>query len=176
MTDRTTRRQSIALIALIFFQGISAVFFLGDTISDMLYLGAAAINDLHLQLELMATGGLIVGIAIEIRYLMFLLRRQARFERGMEVASGALNDLIEGYFANWALTAAEQDVAMFAIKGFSIAEIARFRGSQEGTVKTHLNAIYRKAGVAGRGPLVSLLIEDLMSAPLVAKPVPEKAG
>jgi DNA-binding NarL/FixJ family response regulator len=34
-------------------------------------------------------------------------------------------------------------------------------------VKTHLNAIYRKAGVQGRGQLVSVLIEDLLNAPLV---------
>ena len=55
------------------------------------------------------------------------------------------------------------------MKGCSIADIAQMRGSAEGTVKTHLNAIYRKAGVQGRGQLVSVLIEDLMNAPLVEK-------
>ena len=74
----------------------------------------------------------------------------------------------EGRFDR-ALTPAERDVAGFTIKGYSIAEIAQLRGSAEGTVKTHLNAIYRKAGVTGRGQLVSLLVEDLFRAPLLAQ-------
>ena len=41
-------------------------------------------------------------------------------------------------------------MAWFTIKGLSIAEIARLRGTSEGTVKAHSNAIYRKAGVSGR--------------------------
>jgi hypothetical protein len=65
------------------------------------------------------------------------------------------------------LTPSEQDVATFLIKGCDIAEIARLRGSAEGTVKAHLNAIYRKADVSGRAALVSILIEDLMSQPLI---------
>jgi DNA-binding CsgD family transcriptional regulator len=95
------------------------------------------------------------------------LRRQETMARGLGVAAGALSDLMEGYFRDWGLTSAEQDVAAFTIKGYSIAEIAELRGSAEATVKTHLNAIYRKAGVPGRGQLVSLLIEDLMRAPLM---------
>ena len=83
------------------------------------------------------------------------------------MAAGALAELMEDYFRQWALTPSEADVAAFTIKGYSIAEIATLRGSAEGTVKTHLNAIYRKAGVQGRGQLVSLLIEDLLNGPLV---------
>jgi DNA-binding CsgD family transcriptional regulator len=49
----------------------------------------------------------------------------------------------------------------------SISEIAVLRGSREGTIKAHLNAIYRKAGVSGRSQLVSLLVEDLMQEPLI---------
>lgn len=83
--------------------------------------------------------------------------------------------MIEGYYRDWGLTASEQDVAGFTIKGYSIAEIATLRGSAPGTVKTHLNAIYRKAGVAGRGQLVSLLVEDLRRAPLL-EPLPNDAA
>ena len=83
--------------------------------------------------------------------------------------------MIEGYYRDWGLTASEQDVAGFTIKGYSIAEIAILRGSAPGTVKTHLNAIYRKAGVAGREQLVSLLVEDLLRAPLL-EPLPNDAA
>ncbi len=97
-------------------------------------------------------------------------------EKSLGVAAGALAELMEDYFREWGLTPSEQDVAAFTIKGYAIAEIAEMRGSAEGTVKTHLNAIYRKAGVPGRGQLVSLLIEDLLNSPLVPLPGAEKAA
>ena len=68
---------------------------------------------------------------------------------------------------SWSLTPAEQDVANFTVKGYSISEIAQMRTSAEATIKTHRNAIWRKAGLAGRGQPVSLLIEDLLHAPII---------
>ena len=56
--------------------------------------------------------------------------------------------------------------------------IAELRGSAEGTIKTHLNAIYRKSGVSGRAQLVSVLVEDLLHAPLLTggnTPVPQRS-
>lgn len=75
--------------------------------------------------------------------------------------------MVEGYFRNWGLTPAEQGVAGFAIKGYSNAEIAALRGFAEGTVTTQMNAVFRRASVAGRAQLVSLLVEDLFRALLV---------
>ncbi len=161
------KKQNIVLLVLILFQLISTVIIARDTIRDLGILGIAGFTDSHLLPEILATVGLIIGIGIGLIYLTHLLRRQARFERGIGVAAGALNDLMEGYYAAWKLTVAEQDVATFTFKGYSISEIAGFRGSREGTIKAHLNAIYRKAGVSGRAALVSLLIEDLMSQPLI---------
>jgi DNA-binding CsgD family transcriptional regulator len=71
-------------------------------------------------------------------------------------------ELLADRFADWGLTPAERDVALFAIKGMSTAEIAALRNTSEGTVKAQTNAIYRKAGVTGRPQLLSLFIEDLM--------------
>lgn len=156
-------KRSPALVALILFQSVCASIFMVDVVYDL----REAEVFWHLIPELAATVGLIIGIVFEVRYLIHLLRRQETMARGLGVAAGALSDLMEAYFRDWGLTSAEQDVAAFTIKGYSIAEIAELRGSAEATVKTHLNAIYRKAGVPGRGQLVSLLIEDLMRAPLV---------
>jgi DNA-binding CsgD family transcriptional regulator len=75
-------------------------------------------------------------------------------------------EVIEDRFAAWGLTPSEADVAGFTIKGFSIAEVAELRGSSEATVKTHLNAVYRKAGVSGRTQLVSVFVEDLLAGPV----------
>ncbi|SIO31812.1 regulatory protein, luxR family [Vannielia litorea] len=66
------------------------------------------------------------------------------------------------------LTPAERDVALFAMKGVSTAEIAVLRNTSEGTVKARTAAIYRKAGVTGRPQLMSHFIEDLMGGPLGA--------
>ena len=117
--------------------------------------------------EIAATVGLLIGILFETRLLLALLQRQANMTRSLSVAAGALSQIMETYFDDWALTPSERDVAAFTIKGFSIAEIAKLRQSAEGTVKTHLNAIYRKAEVTGRAQLVSLLVDDLMRAPLL---------
>ncbi len=163
--------QAGGLALLIFFQSVCTLFFVTDVSTDMKLLGIASLTDVHYLPEIGATLGLVLGIVFELRVLVQLMRRQAQLEQGMSVAAGALAEVIEGYYLEWGLTASEQDVAGFTIKGYSIAEIATLRGSAAGTVKTHLNSIYRKAGVAGRGQLVSLLVEDLLRAPLVDLPV-----
>lgn len=121
--------------------------------------------------EAVATVGLICGIFFEAKYLRDLLRRNQLAEQNIRIASGALSDVIDEYFLNWGLTPSESDVALFAIKGMTNAEIAGLRNSSEGTIKAHLNAVFRKAGVTGRNQLVSILIEDLMGSPLLASKV-----
>ncbi|HGG05150.1 MAG TPA: LuxR family transcriptional regulator [Aliiroseovarius sp.] len=158
-------RGSLALAILILVQVSCAVFFLWDVMADASSPGEL-FTDPHLLVELLATVVLLIGIAVEWQYLALLLRRQARTERALNVAAGELHDLMEQYFRDWGLTPSEADVAMFALKGSSISEIAELRGSKDGTIKAHLNGIYRKAGVSGRAQLVSLLVEDLMAAPL----------
>lgn len=142
-------------------------------ISDIRHAGGITGPNLHLGFELLANLVLAAGIVVEAQVLRQMLRRQAHADRALSIASGALHDLMEGWFAEWKLTPAEADVAAFTIKGCSIAEIAQLRGSAEGTVKTHLNAIYRKAGVAGRAQLVSLLVEELLHGPMIGKKSPE---
>ena len=168
--ERRAHSGTRQLVGLIMFQILTTVFFLVDITRDMVAAGAASLTNLQLLPELGAVIGLAIGIVVETRVLMGLLRRQAQMARDLGVAAGALNDLMEDYFRSWSLTPSEQDVAAFTIKGYSIAEIAGFRKSAEGTVKTHLNAIYRKAGVAGRAQLVSLLVEDLLRTPLIGVP------
>ena len=45
---------------------------------------------------------------------------------------------------------------------YSISEIAKLRGTREGTINVQGTAIYKKAGVNGKSQLVSLLVEDLL--------------
>ena len=161
------RLRPYGLILLIAVQLLCAAAFLSDSVGDLAG-GGASVFDRHQTIEYVATLSLLIAIAFEAQLLLQLLRREAHLERGMSIAAGALNDIIEEHFRTWGLTPSEQDVARFLIKGCDIAEIARLRGSAEGTVKAHLNAIYRKSGVSGRAALISFLIEDLMGEPLVA--------
>ncbi|PRY75570.1 helix-turn-helix transcriptional regulator [Marivita geojedonensis] len=158
--------QPVSLLVLIVAQSLCAAFFLWDVAADGLSLGLLAFATSHFVIELLAVLALIAGVVFETRFLMDLLRRKAHLEEQLGLAAGAFHDIVEARFDGWSLTPSERDVAHFTLKGFGIAEIAELRGSAEGTVKAHLNAIYRKAGVTGRGAFVGLFIEDLMSTPL----------
>ncbi len=166
MASQRTNRHFGFLVGLIAFQAMCTLFFTIDVLSDMENVGLSSFTDLHLLPEMGATLGLIFAILFEFYILRQLAHRQATLEKGMSIAAGELAVVMENYFASWGLTASEQDVASFTIKGYSISEVSSLRNCAEGTVKTHLNAIYRKSGTNGRGQLVSLLIEDLLRGPL----------
>lgn len=159
------------LIVLILVQSACALFFLSDVVSDSFNIDGVFAISQHLIFEAVATVGLIFGIFFEAKYLRDLLRRNQLAEQNIRIASGALSEVIDEFFLSWGLTPSECDVALFAIKGMTNAEIAGLRNSSEGTIKAHLNAVFRKAGVSGRNQLVSILIEDLMGAPLLANKV-----
>jgi DNA-binding CsgD family transcriptional regulator len=166
----TSRDHPATLAVLIAVQSFCAAFFLWDVVNDLGPQGIRALVNLHIAIEASAALALISAIVFEVSYLMALLRRKAHLEEQVSIASGAFHDIILAHFDRWSLTPAESDVAMFAIKGFSVAETAELRGSAQGTVKAQLNAVYRKADVAGRGALLGLLVDELLDGPLVGEP------
>jgi DNA-binding CsgD family transcriptional regulator len=147
-------------------QGLCALFFLFDALSDWIAaFQAIAILDTRV-FEVLIVLALLLGTlfsAFEIRRLM---RRQKRMVQQLQAASGAFSLLLEEHFDLWGLTPSERDVALLAIKGLSIAEIAGMRNTKDGTIKAQCNAIYRKAGVSGRLQLLSLFVEELMAGSL----------
>ena len=78
------------------------------------------------------------------------------------MAKGALADLIRQRFSEWQLTAAEADVALFALKGFDIGEIARLRGAAQGTIRAQLTRIYAKAETNSQTGLIAAFVEELI--------------
>ncbi|MCA8928070.1 MAG: helix-turn-helix transcriptional regulator [Alphaproteobacteria bacterium] len=154
-----------ALLLLIAAQVFCAVFFGLDAVTDLFRSAESSQAegpDWHLAIEGLAAVSLWAAIAFEVRYVLSLLRRKAQLERNVSIASAAVQDVIAAALDAWRLTASERDVANLLIKGLSIAEIAAVRGSAEGTVKAHLNAIYRKSGAGNRGDLLSLIIDQLL--------------
>jgi DNA-binding CsgD family transcriptional regulator len=113
-------------------------------------------------LEIGASIGLTLGVILGAYSLWRAHKDRDLAQQRLRRASGAFMTLLDERFAEWGLTPAERDVALFAIKGMSTAEIGSLRATSEGTIKAQTNAIYRKAGVSGRSQLLSLFIEDLM--------------
>lgn len=158
------RRALIASIILI--QAVCAIFFVAEILLSVFGIPIAPIPWLYHELiEIGAAMGLLLGLLLGGLLLRASLRRTRQAEKALHAASAVFMDLVEERFSEWGLTPAEKDVALFALKGLSIAEIARLRETSPGTVKAQTNAIYRKAGVSGRPQLLSLFVEDLMHAP-----------
>lgn len=156
-------KQPFLLVALLAVQAACALFFVSDILSSVLGLRTSAISWQTRELmEIGAAVGLILGLLLGAIALYRTIRQRNVAEERLRRASSDFMDVLEERFAEWGLTAAERDVALFAIKGMSTAEIAVLRTTSEGTVKAQTNAIYRKAGVTGRPQLLSLFIEDLM--------------
>ncbi len=145
-------------------QTICAVFFVSRIVFSVLGLPFGPINWTVFEvLEIAAAVGLVLGVVVAALAILDSRARTRRAEAALRAASGAFMEVLEERFAEWALTPAERDVALFAIKGMSTSEIANLRETSEGTVKAQTNAIYRKAGVSGRPQLLSLFIDDLMT-------------
>jgi DNA-binding CsgD family transcriptional regulator len=156
-------RRAAPIIAIFVVQAACAFFFVSDILSSILGIRTTPISwEMREFLEIGAAVGLVLGVVLGGIMLRRTLRQRNVAEERLRRASGAFLDLLEERFVEWGLTAAERDVALFAIKGMSTAEIATLRSTSEGTVKAQTNAIYRKAGVSGRPQLLSLFIDDLM--------------
>lgn len=161
------RRQTAALSVFLLIQTLGTVFFVGDVIGDLRSDPMSG----HFIFEAIVTAALVLGIlfgARALRRTIELLRAQ---DQALQVARGALADVIDRQFQSWALTPAERDVGFLALKGLDVAEIAELRGAAQGTVRAQLTRIYSKAGVSGRAQFAAFFVEDLLGAA-----VPEPAA
>lgn len=151
----------LALVVLV--QLLCALFFVGQIAISVLGLPFGPIAWTYYELiEIGAAVGLIMGSVFGALALRMARRRSMEAEAALKRAQSAFKDVLEMRFTDWDLTAAERDVALFAIKGYSTQDIANLRGVSEGTIKAQSNAIYRKAGVSGRAQLLSLFIDELV--------------
>ncbi|MFN0114128.1 MAG: helix-turn-helix transcriptional regulator [Paracoccaceae bacterium] len=153
------RRYPAALALFIVIESLAAGFFLGEALSEML----AEVGTRHGTNEGLVAVALLLGVAFGAIELRRTLKRMRAQETQLMAAKGALADVISAQFAAWGLTPAERDVAMFALKGLDVADIAEARTAAQGTVRAQLTNIYAKAGVSGRAQFAALFVEDLLS-------------
>jgi DNA-binding CsgD family transcriptional regulator len=156
-------KRAVPFILIFLVQAFCAWFFVSDILASILGIRTTPLSwEMREYMEIGASIGLVLGLVVGGLLVIRALKDRNSAEERLRRASGAFADLLQEKFAEWGLTASERDVALFAIKGMSTADIAGLRSTSEGTVKAQTNAIYRKAGVSGRSQLLSLFIDDLM--------------
>lgn len=146
-------------------QIVAAAFFVVDGFEDWVAGGTQGAN-LDLVTELVIALALLAGVVLSSRNIIRLTRDLRRKEKALARARSALGEHIALRFQEWGLTKGEGEVALFALKGCDIAEIARLRGAAPGTIRSQLSQIYAKAGVRSQAMLVSVFIDDLLDRPV----------
>ena len=86
----------------------------------------------------------------------------ARFQLEAAAYLSGLGQAIDTQFGDWGLSAAEKEVALLLLKGFSHKEIANLRSTSEGTVRQQSASVYAKASIEGRAQLSAFFLEDLL--------------
>ncbi len=157
----TSDRSLLAPVLILALQAVAAVYFLIDGIDDMIVQARDGLG-IGMAMECIVAIALLGGVVMGSRYVQRLIAELRRKETALANARGALAEHIAMRFDEWDLTPGEGEVALFALKGCDIAEIARLRGAAAGTVRSQLSQVYAKAGVSSQAMLVSLFIEDLL--------------
>lgn len=161
---QTLGRRATATTIVVALQSMAVIFFLGDLAEDIAIEGWSA----HLAIEGFAAIALLVAVVMGAFQIRSLLAAAGQDEAAVAVAKGALADLVQLKLSHWHLTPAEADVALFALKGCDIADIAALRGTAAGTIRAQLARIYAKAGVGSHAGLLAIFVEGLLDMPVVA--------
>lgn len=152
------------IAALFGFQVLCAFFFLAQMWSEVLGLRHTPLAWEYQELiQILASIGMITGVVASWLFLRASRLRLTQMGRQIDAASGRFQNHLHQMFAEWDLSPSEQDVAIYAMKGFSNAEIAEFRSTSASTAKSQMNAVYRKSGLANRQQLISCLVEEVLS-------------
>lgn len=157
----------MTIIALL--QSVACFFFVADVVVDIATEGLGP----HLVVEAGAVIALLFGVMLGALQARDYLAAARRDKAAVAFARGSLADLISAQFVCWRLTPAEADVALFAIKGCEVNEIARLRGSAAGTVRAQLARVYAKANVESHSGLIALFLEELIVLP-EGPPLPDQ--
>lgn len=155
-------------LAIVALQAVAAAYFVIDGVEDLLQQASKGFS-FEIAMECVVALALLAGVVMGSRHISRVTGELRWKEQLLANARGALGEHIVLRFAEWGLTPGEGEVALFALKGCDVAEIARLRRSAAGTVRSQLSQIYAKAGVGSQTMLMSLFIDDLLDANPPAK-------
>ena len=94
-----------------------------------------------------------------LRQLDSSQHQQKILNKQLERSKHSFFDAINTQFAIWELTVAEHDIALFLLKGLTIAEMASLMQKSEKTVRNQASSVYKKAQVSGRHELAAIFFE-----------------
>ena len=154
-------RQIAIPLAIVALQSVAAMYFVFDGVDDLIEQASMGYS-LEIVMECLVAFALLGGVVMGSRYVSRLTNELHWKEQSLANVKGAMAEHIALRFREWGLTPGEYEVALFALKGCDIAEIARLRSAAAGTIRSQLSQIYTKAGVTSQAMLVSLFIEDLL--------------
>lgn len=163
---RNLERRTTGLVVVVALQLLATIFFLADVAGDIRLDGLGP----HVATECAAAVAMLAGVLFGAGQIRWLVLRARQDEAAVASARGAMADLVRIRFADWRLTPAEADVALFALKGCEVAEIAALRGAAAGTVRAQLARVYAKAGVRSHAALMATLMEELVEDGAAASP------
>ncbi|MEM6826069.1 MAG: helix-turn-helix transcriptional regulator [Pseudomonadota bacterium] len=175
---RISEHRKLAMLYCVFaIQALSAFFFLGELWTEILGLRKTPIPYAYREvIQIFASFGVVIGVLASGMLVRRGLERMDALNRQVEVATGNFETHLYAQFSAWRLSPSEQSVMIYAMKGFSNAEIAEFRSTTSATVKSQMNAIYRKSGLQNRQQLISFLVEELLAGVLPDPEAPGKAS
>lgn len=164
-TDRTRRVVAWLLVAMVA-AGLWDLF----TDSPRIWTGSHAVVEVAFILLAGATALVLLrGWMASERSLadvrQALQAHQSERDHWRRLAQDALRGLgeaLDRQFGEWGLTAAEKEVALFLLKGYSHKDAARLTGRSERTVRQHAVSVYRKSRLAGRAELAAFFFEDML--------------
>lgn len=154
-------------------QVLATLFFSWEFWSDVLGLRRQPLPwEIYDLIQTFASVGLVFGSAAGFLLLRGSEKRIRRLGSQVDAAAGNYQSHLLTLFKDWDLTVSERAVAVYAMKGFSNAEIAELRKTTVSTVKSQMNAIFRKANLDSRQQLIAYLVEELLSGLVVGGDVP----
>ena len=157
----------------------SVAFFIFDVASDiyerLIASNAPSLLDLtHLLFEIFSAAALILAIRILVRQMRGLQEKNSQQSQSLKFLRGEMDSFVRAKFDEWNLSPAERDIAMYILKGLSIADIATARSTAEGTVKAQTSNIFRKTGVTSRTELMSVFMDEFLDVGANLEPPRER--
>jgi DNA-binding CsgD family transcriptional regulator len=157
------KRALTAIFAAVVFQAICAVPFLYNLWAEVLGIGPRFRPWWAYEVsEILASIGLVSGVVAAVLYLRASRALISQMDRQIGAMTGDFHSQLMQQFRDWRLSPSESEIAIYAMKGYSNAEIGDLRNTSAATVKGQMNSIYRKSGVANRQQLISLLVEEFL--------------
>lgn len=169
--DNPKRTQRLpTLLATAF--GLIFVLVAWDLLSDW----SGGVNAAHVTVESLVLGISGVAMLALLRGVFRQRRSLSRMARSLDRARdeslrwrsryqdtiAGLGRAIQEQFRRWQLSPAEAEIGLMLLKGLSLKEIARVRGTGERTVREQARAVYQKAGLPNRAALSAFFLEDLL--------------